>query len=308
MRELVLLAAAHLLSCLALRAQSFTNDTSYYKYIIQTLADDSMKGRAVASIDEDKSAAFIKRCFKASQRIQAKVQTFTFIHPLDHQNMVSKNVYGYINNRASQTLLIGAHYDHIGLGEYRSLSYHNQGEVHNGADDNASGVALLLNLARQYQRWGSKNYNYVFVAYSAHEVGLFGSMAFKQFLDSSLPKVCLVLNFDMVGRMDQRSKVVSIYGYSSLDHIRSYFHKTPQEVNLQLYENDMILQTDAKAFYENGIPSLSFTTGTHLDYHKISDDEQYINYSGMQWVQDIVEDFLIQFTHRPQTQHKEEEH
>lgn len=271
------------------------NRSNHFKQIIQALAHDSMEGRGVGSPSEKKAADYIVQQLNACKLGQPDLHVFHFIHPETKQQIKSQNVYLYVNNRASKTILIGAHYDHIGRGEYKSLSYNAHGQVHNGADDNASGVALLLKLAHTYTDWHQENFNYLFVSFSAHELGLYGSMEFEKFAREQFPPIHLVINFDMVGRMEERDKKLFIAGSSTLSSSDTLFHFQSSSFQIQMDDNDMILQTDGRAFVEREIPALSFTTGTHLDYHKVSDDEEYINYIGLQLIQEWMEEFLHRY-------------
>ncbi|MCP9748233.1 M28 family peptidase [Lacihabitans sp. CS3-21] len=194
----------------------------YYKKIIQILAHYSLNGRSASSIFEDKAAKFIYQEFESTFSAKPKIHEFTYQTDSNH---FSKNIYYFVNNHADSTILIGAHYDHIGLGENRSRSYGKKG-IHNGADDNASGVALMLAIAQSLNSLSTKKYNYVFVAYSAHEIGLFGSAAFALFCRNKLPPLALVINFDMVGRFDKNARVLNIYGKKTLLQHQYFFETT----------------------------------------------------------------------------------
>ena len=263
-----------------------------YKNIIETLASDSMQGRAVSSSFETKAADFIQKQFAKEKLATPYIQDFQFTNPDTKELQDSKNVYCYIDNKAKHSILIGAHYDHLGLGEIKSLSFNKKGAVHNGADDNASGVALMMGLLNRYNAWSSKKYNYIFVAYSAHEIGLFGSRNFQNYISSKVSPLALVINFDMVGRLDPREKILAIYGHNSIANESSFFAQKMENLNIRTDENDMVNITDAGVFAAAHIPALSFTTGTHDDYHKVSDDAQYINYEGMVQIANLLESFL----------------
>lgn len=269
---------------------------SLFQKIIGTLADDSMQGRAVSSRFETKAADFILQQFAQVKRAKPFMQTFQFENPETKEVQDSKNVYCYINNKAKSCILIGAHYDHIGLGESKSLSFNKKGQVHNGADDNASGVALMISLMNRYATWASKKYDYVFVAYSAHEIGLFGSKNFKNYISGKISPLALVINFDMVGRLDPREKILAIYGHKSIEEQWKFFNQKFENLNVQTDENEMVHVTDAGVFAASHIPSLSFTTGIHDDYHKVSDDTVYINYEGMVQIEHLLESFLKTIT------------
>ncbi len=268
----------------------------FYKKVIEILASDSLQGREVSTIYEDKAADYITDQFENFRSFKTHRQYFQFTNPENGRMLLSKNIYCYIDHHASKTILISAHYDHIGLGGSKSLSYHNQGQVHHGADDNASGVALMLGLAKNFKHWRNKKYNYLFVAYSAHEVGLFGSSSFKKFAEKQFKHIILVMNFDMVGRLDSKERILSVYGYSSLAKKDDFFRQTPKNIKYSIDENDKVIQTDAGTFASSGVYALSFTTGIHEDYHKISDEARYINLDGIEVIQHLLEQFLDQWS------------
>jgi Zn-dependent M28 family amino/carboxypeptidase len=272
------------------------SNSSYYKEIITVLANDSLQGRTTSTIYEDKSANFISKKFKEIKRFKPNSQQFNYSRKDNTTIKTSRNIYCYIDNKAKTTILIGAHYDHLGMGEGISRSYNKKG-IHNGADDNASGVALLLGLAKKFNTWENKKYNYLFVCYSAHEIGLFGSASFSKFAKENFKPITLALNFDMVGRLDNDRKVVNVYGIQTLTETQS------QKIDLVAFDgivttnySDTIYECDLKTFAENGIPCLSFTTGVHSDYHAITDDEEFINYNGMIQIEKYVLDLISKIT------------
>ncbi len=254
------------------------------------LASDSMAGRPSSSIYEEKAAQYISRQFSL-QSLKPKFQVFKY-QPKDSVHCSkSKNVFCFINNRSDSTIIIGAHYDHLGLGGSLSMNMGKKG-IHNGADDNASGIALLLGLVKTYPQWKNTNYNYVFVAYSAHEIGLFGSENFSKTAVKKYKKISLVINFDMVGRMNPELKWLKLYGTSTLKNKKSFFDIEKFGLHYR-FENDIMLsQLDTKSFVEKQIPCLSISTGIHDDYHKMSDDEVKINYQGILLIQQLLEEFL----------------
>lgn len=292
------------LICLLLLALNFTfgqnrepkNNSGYYKEIINVLANDSLHGRATASIYEDKSANFICKKFKEFKRFKPKYQPFNYSRKDSATIKTAKNVYCYIDNNAKTTILIGAHYDHLGMGEGISRSYNKKG-IHNGADDNASGVALLLGLSKKFKSWENKKYNYLFVCYSAHEIGLFGSEAFSKFSKENFKPIALALNFDMVGRLDEDRKVMNVYGRQTLTNTQNKkMEFAAFDGNLMTNFSDKIYECDLKTFAENNIACLSFTTGIHSDYHTITDDEVFINYNGMVQIETYILDLISKIT------------
>jgi Zn-dependent M28 family amino/carboxypeptidase len=182
--------------------------------------------------------------------------------------------------------VIGAHYDHIGMGgKYsRSIGKH---AVHPGADDNASGVAIMLNLACYLPMMKYKFYNYYLVAFGAHEVGLFGSKYFVKSNIVDTANIALMINLDMVGRFDTVSKTfICESSYPGLpDSVVRIDSITPFKIK----HRDMTMG-DQTPFLEKHIPVLRFTTGMHDDYHTINDKAEKINYAGM--------DELYHYIHR----------
>ena len=272
------------------------NTIKIYKEIINVLANDSLNGRAASSLYEDKSAQFIiKKLNKFNRQFQTQIQQLNYVRVDSGSIKKSKNLYSYIDNKANNTILIGAHYDHLGMGDGLSRSYGKKG-IHNGADDNASGVALVLSLAQKFTKWENKKYNYLFVFYSAHEIGLFGSAAFSKFAQDHFKPIVLALNFDMIGRLDMNQKILNIYGintllYNQLELINTLSFDGIIRTNF----SDKIYECDLKKFAEAKIPSLSFTTGIHSDYHKITDDEDQINYFGILQIEKYILQLLNKY-------------
>lgn len=242
------------------------------KSVVEYLASDSLKGRATGSVEEKIAAEYIASILTQSG-FKVKKQKFSFIY--DKLKYKSQNVIGFINNHKDSTLLITAHYDHLGMGEYKSLS--RQGLIHHGADDNASGVAILLELANDLAD-SIQNYNLLFVSYSGHELGLYGSHFFSKHLSSKYKEIALALNFDMLGRMDRQS--TCYYDQNMIDLEALVTNTDNVKWTKSVKERLAIL--DSKWFYKKALPSLTISTGIHLDYHKFTDKVQYINWSGME--------------------------
>jgi aminopeptidase YwaD len=188
------------------------------------------------------------------------------------------NVGGYINNKAPNTVIIGAHYDHLGMGFFSTRDPGNT-EVHNGADDNASGVAGVLELARQLIVSEFKNNNYIFLAFSGEEYGLDGSSNFLK--NGSYPpdKLNYMIDLDMIGRMNQRKKI-KIYGTGTSDIWKGVIDIS-EDFGLKIKTiNTGIGGSDHTSFNLKGIPAIFLHTGLHPDYHKANDDADKINFQG----------------------------
>ncbi|OQP67201.1 hypothetical protein A3860_02235 [Niastella vici] len=214
---------------------------------------------------------------------------------ISDKKRTGNNVIGIINNGASNTIVFGAHYDHLGYGEDgNSLLPRERGsgekQIHNGADDNASGTAALIELAKLLKLSKDKNNNYVFIAFSGEELGLFGSKYFTEHPTISLQSVNYMVNMDMVGRLNDSSKVVTIGGYGTSPAWGSVFSAlSKQKYFTAKYDSSGIGPSDHTSFYLKDIPVLFFFTGIHSDYHKPTDDANKINYTGEAFIIKYIE-------------------
>jgi len=265
----------------------------YMKSIVSYLASDSLHGREVSSLYEKLAADFIFDKFKKDAKLRPKRHYFEYRTSDSARVWHSQNVYCYVNNHADSTIVIGAHFDHIGHGGGLSLAYSLRNQIHNGADDNASGVALMLCLASTHRELFNTDYNYLFVAYSAHEVGLYGSSAFYEYIHLKVKPISCMINFDMVGRLDLRNPQLSILVSTKKNKvISSYFEKLISNTRILMNYNAKIYNTDCRSFQAHGVESVSITTGIHSDYHKPSDDLDKLNFQGMNIIYEIVRDFI----------------
>jgi hypothetical protein len=190
------------------------------------------------------------------------------------------NVIGYIDNGAANTIILGAHYDHLGYGEdHNSLYTGSIPQIHNGADDNASGTAALIELAKLLKKSKLKNNNYLFIAFSGEELGLYGSKYYTEHPTIDLTKANYMMNMDMVGRLNDSTHGFTIGGYGT----SPVWGETLQAKNKYLkinFDSSGSGPSDHTSFYRKDIPVLFFFTGAHSDYHKPSDDADKINYTG----------------------------
>lgn len=208
------------------------------------------------------------------------------------------NVIGYIDNGAPATVIIGAHYDHLGYGEDRNSLAPDEKAIHNGADDNASGTAALLELARMLKESKLKNANYAFVAFSGEELGLFGSKYFAEKGPVPMQQVNYMVNMDMVGRLSA-DKGLQIGGYGTSP---SWGEVVPAALPKGLkvnYDSSGLGPSDHASFYVKDVPVLFFFTGTHGDYHKPGDDAEKINYDGELTIVKLVYGIVEKTNSRP---------
>ncbi len=204
------------------------------------------------------------------------------------------NVIGWIDNDAAETVVIGGHYDHLGYGAFGSLHTGKEPEIHNGADDNASGISVMIELAKQLKKdKNAKGYNYMFIGFSGEEMGLLGSSYFVNQPTIPLEQISYMFNMDMVGRIKNRTLTVHGTGTSPAWG-NLIVTATPKAwaLNIQSLESG-VGPTDHTSFYLKNIPVLGFFSGTHSDYHKPSDDPETLNYSGMRQVQDLMYNIIM---------------
>ena len=205
---------------------------------------------------------------------------------ISEKKRTGSNVIGYIDNGAITTVILGAHFDHLGFGEDgSSREVEKKGLVHNGADDNASGAAALIELARLLKTSKLKNNNYLFIAFSGEELGLYGSKYFTEHPSVDLSKVNYMINLDMVGRLSDSTHVVTVGGYGTSPSWGSLYNLKGKN---KLFTGDIVFRYDSSgtgpsdhtSFYLKNIPVLFYFTGLHSDYHKPTDDYNKINYIG----------------------------
>ncbi|MFZ1306102.1 MAG: M20/M25/M40 family metallo-hydrolase, partial [Ferruginibacter sp.] len=199
---------------------------------------------------------------------------------IGNKKRMGHNVIGYIDNGAANTIILGAHYDHLGYGEdHNSLYAGSVPMIHNGADDNASGTAALIELSRQLKQSKLKNNNYLFIAFSGEELGLFGSKYYTEHPTADLTKTNYMINMDMIGRLNDSTHGFTIGGYGTSPVWGQQLSATDNYFKIN-FDSSGTGPSDHTSFYRKDIPVLFFFTGAHSDYHKPSDDADKINYTG----------------------------
>lgn len=265
--------------------------TQFEKQIVYALADDSLCGRLAGTADEVASGKYIAGIFQSLKLkpLNGKLYQHSFRYTDENgAERQSSNILAMTGNRKAPAILVGAHYDHIGLGGNRSRNP-TTSAVHNGADDNASGVALMLGLARMINLQKKGSCQIIFMAFGAHEPGLYGSdAAMKYCVENNIP-VKAMINLDMVGRMDLESPTLFAGGDTVL--IRTLKDALTPEPLITLKTKELPLG-DHSAFESQNIPVLYLTTGMHDDYHKITDDAEMLNYEGMQTITRVLVSFI----------------
>ncbi len=212
-----------------------------------------------------------------------------------------KNVIGVLEGQgalAEETVVVGAHYDHLGYGGENSLARGSK-EIHNGADDNGSGTVALLELARRFGARKEKlPRRLVFIAFTAEESGLFGSAKYCKDPLYPLDKTIAMINMDMVGRLKDDKLIV--YGTGTSKHWKDELERLNGSVKFQLsLKPEGFGPSDQSSFYAQKIPVLHFFTGTHSEYHRPTDDVPLINFDGMARVIDLVEQVVLETVQTP---------
>ena len=267
---------------------------------VEYLSSDQLEGRSTGSKGANLAGKYIKNRFKElnikPMGEDGYFQKFSFkpkSHPHEkitvsdsiiENSITANNVIGFINNNSDNTVVIGAHYDHLGYGGEGSLYRDSDIKIHNGADDNASGVSLMLDLAAKLK--DNINNNYLFIAFSGEELGLLGSNFFVKNSTINIKSINYMINMDMVGRLNT-DNTLAVYGLGTSPIFKQTIKSNNQ--NFKIIENESgIGPSDHTSFYLSDIPVLHFFTGQHSDYHKPSDDSNLINYKGMNLISNFI--------------------
>jgi Peptidase family M28/PDZ domain len=297
-RSLFVCGLGLLASCSSTRWSSSAPDKDQMIADVTYLADDKLEGRTFGSPGEMKAGDYIAQRYK---QLKLKpmgengtwFQSLTVNKPDPHSveflekgetaGKTGRNVLGYMDHGAPYTIILGAHYDHLGYGEFGSLNV-GAPAIHNGADDNASGVAMILELAERLK--SEKEYNYLFIAMTGEENGLWGSNYYCDHPTVDLSRVTAMINFDMVGRLNENKMAINGTGTSPS------WPALIESANLYAFSITMsesgIGPSDHTSFYLTDIPTIHFFTGAHEDYHKPSDDVHLLNAEGMVQIADMV--------------------
>lgn len=267
-------------------------DEKMLKREVSFLASDALKGRGTASAEELVAAEYIAKFFKEfglSAFNKSYLKPFVFkknTHPHDTslanvKERKANNVVGFLDNKKPYTIVIGAHYDHLGMGhDHNSLDANPEGKIHNGADDNASGTAGVIELARYFsQNKKIEPFNFLFICFSGEELGLLGSKKWCDNPDIDLKSINYMINMDMIGRLSDSTRKLVIYGVGTSPTFVPLIDSVSNNFSIKK-DSSGVGPSDQTSFYLKDIPVLHFFTGQHSDYHKPSDDEEKLNYKG----------------------------
>ena len=288
------------------------NDREEMRSDIEFLASDSLEGRDTGSEGEAKAAAYLASRFEAlglkgAGDSASYFQSFSFKpHPPNTKHgggdtatlgmaivkeRIGRNVVAMVDNGSSETVIIGAHYDHLGYGDEGSL-HTGEPMIHNGADDNASGVAVMLILAERLKS-ETLTSNVLFIGFSGEEKGLYGSNYYVDNPTIDLENVRYMINMDMVGRMKEDSSL-AVYGVGTSPIWKETVEKVNSDWLKLIYHESGVGPSDHTSFYLADMPVLHFFTGQHEDYHKPTDDSDKINYDGLEMITNFIERIVME--------------
>ncbi len=261
---------------------------------VRHLADDRLEGRLTGTPGADSAAAYIARRFAEVGLTPTAGGWFQdFVVSPDapaarHAPVAGargRNVIGVLRGSdpklRGEVVIVGAHYDHLGLGGAFALDPDSTGAVHNGADDNASGTAALIDIARRLSRRPPAR-SVIFIAFGGEELGLLGSAHYVR-ESSSGARIAAMLNLDMVGRL--RNDRLIVYGTGSAAEFSPLLDSLNRAAKFELaLRPDGYGPSDQSSFYAAGVPVLHFFTNVHDDYHRSTDDWQKIDAAGLERV------------------------
>jgi len=271
------------------------------------LAAPEREGRVPGSKGLDAARDYISEAFAAAGLEPGGddggwLQRFTLEEGPDGKPVEVANVIGVLrgrrSDRADQSVVLGAHYDHLGYGwpEARAGA---EGKLHPGADDNASGVAVLLELAKSLAAEGSGQRNLVFVAFTAEECGLRGSRFYVEHPRFPLEGIRGVINLDTVGRLGDQPLLV--HGCGTADEWQHVFRGCGFVTGI---DNKIVMgaaeASDQQAFIEKGVPGVQIFTGPHLDYHSPDDTVERIDVAGLVKVATFTKEAVTYLLERPE--------
>ena len=277
---------------LAAAAASITKDE--LRVFVDTLADDTFEGREVGSRGGRAAGNYLLKAFE-QRGAKPAGDGGTYIQSF---NGTARNILGMVEGSdpalKEQVIVLGAHYDHVGYGRSTN-SFGPLGYIHNGADDNASGVAALLEVMDALQKLpGPPRRSILFACWDGEEGGLHGSRYWTSRPTISLSRVALAINVDMVGRM--KNGQLEIYGTRTAPGLRRLVSEA-NGLGATALEFDWRIKADSDhwPFYERSIPFVMFHTGLHGDYHRPSDDAHLINHDGLQTTAQLIFSTVMHF-------------
>lgn len=261
---------------------------------VATLADDAMEGREAGTQGGRAAATYIRRELK-EMGIQPAGVAGSYFQPFQagYRNILAK-IPGQHEKLKSEVIVLSAHFDHVGYGS-KKTSKGQIGLIHNGADDNASGVAALLEIANSLKQ-AELHRTLLIIFWDAEEKGLWGSKYWLAQPTVPVDNIELMVNVDMIGRL---SESLGLYGTRSMPGLRFAWSQANRSTELKLnFPWRVQNNSDHYPFFSRGVPITMVHTGLHDDYHKASDDEHRLNYDGLQRSAELVRQFVVGMANR----------
>ena len=281
------------------RSSAPTPDSMRVRTDIEYLASDALQGRGTGTAGNDSATAWAARRYAA---LGLRTILPTFLQPFVARSAMqahnsggaelsSNNVVAYLQGSSAtlrnQVIVIGAHIDHLGRSAVGALDPDAKDAVRNGADDNASGTAAVLELARLLRARPLRR-SVLFVNFTGEELGLLGSQYFVEHSPVPLDSMVVMINFDMVGRL--RADKVIVYGVATAREMAAVLDRANAHTGLDLRRvGDGFGPSDQSSFVARNVPVLHFFTDLHDDYHRASDDADKINAAGEARVIELAE-------------------
>jgi hypothetical protein len=304
-----------------------TPDTSAVMRDVRYLSSDALAGRGTGTPGNDSAAAYIARRLaeiglapafpSTDERVCGKLPASRSCDGRFLQHFVARSVAaahaglpgelptqnvaavvrGTDAGLRDEYVILGAHFDHLGRSTFGALDPDAGDAIHNGADDNASGTAAVIELARLLKRNPPKR-SVIFITFSGEELGLLGSQYFVDHMPVPLANVRAMLNFDMVGRM--RDDRMIVYGVATARELNDIVTRANTDALKLTATGDGFGASDHSSFYAKNLPVLHFFTNVHDDYHRASDDADKLNAAGLARVVSLAERITRAIADRPE--------
>lgn len=251
-------------------------------HVSRTLADRLLAAGSLPSISQLQKKLDDEGCC-ASVPLNGVRATGEVAYDLPH--ITARNVIGVLigtGSHADEYVVIGAHYDHLGI---------RRDQIHNGADDNASGTSAVMELARAFASTPVRERSIIFMTFSGEEIGLNGSRHFAAHPTVPIESIKAMINMDMIGRLDHQTdeNMLAIQGLGTGSTFKEIVSRRAEGLSVKFIPDDSAIgPSDHDSFYRAGVPSLFFYTGDHADYHQPGDDTEKANFAGIAEVAELV--------------------
>ncbi|MBS3807749.1 MAG: M28 family peptidase [Bacteroidales bacterium] len=262
-------------------------------HITRDAANKILVDRTIRELEEKITRRGQPHTFKLKTEITASCD-------LETKKATARNVIGLLKSTAEQApdryIVVGGHYDHLGMGgEGTGSRRPDTTAIHNGADDNASGIAAMMEIAEKMaEKRDSLQSHFIFVAFDTEEMGLLGSRYFMSHPPVNKQSMEAMINLDMIGRLRDANSL-QVGGIGTATESEKIIHRLNDTSDFQLgLTREGYGPSDHSSFYSQDIPVFFFSTGPHLDYHTPADDAEKLNYRGLQKVSDLVYRLALQ--------------